>query len=340
MRRIRTASARGSDQNTGRGIDRRALIGAFALGVAAPAARAAEAVVRMDDPRLAAILDPLQRLRTLYGGGRWCEGPCWVPARGGLVFSDVRRNQILLLTRTWGAEILIAPADNANGNALDARGRLVTCEHRGRRVVRREADGELTVLADAFAGNPLNAPNDAVLGPDGAIWFTDPVFGITEPEEGLQALPEQRARRVYRVREPGQVEAMTDAVDQPNGLAFSPNGKTLYVAEAGAALNPEGGRAILAFPVEPDRLGAPRTFAQIEAGIPDGLKVDVDGRVYAACVDGARIFDPDGTRLGRIATPTPAGNLAFGGEDGRTLFITAGAMIHAVDLKAPALTRF
>lgn len=116
--------------------------------------------------------------------------------------------------------------------------------------------------------------------------------------------------------------------------------KTLYVSESGAALNPEGARAILAFPVEPDRLGPPEPFASLEAGVPDGLKVDVDKRVYAACIDGVRIFDPDGTMLGRIATPTAAGNLAFGGRDGRRLFITAGSMIHAVELKAPATPRF
>ncbi|MDP4022032.1 SMP-30/gluconolactonase/LRE family protein [Methylobacterium sp. NEAU 140] len=320
-------------------IDRRALIGA-GLALAATGARAAAPVVRVDDPRLEAVLEPRQTLRTLYRGGRWCEGPCWLPHRAGLAFSDVKRNHILLLTRAGEVETLVAPSNNANGNTLDARGRLITCEHRGRRVVRRDPDGAVTVLADSFAGKPLNAPNDAVLGPDGAIWFTDPVYGIAEPEEGIQAEPEQRARRVYRIPEPGRVEAMTAAVDQPNGLAFAPDGKTLYVAESGAARNPEGGRAILAFPVEADRLGAPRVFAALEAGVPDGLKVDLDGRVYAACIDGVRIFDPAGVLLGRVATPTTAANLAFGGPDDRTLFITAGSAVHAIELRAPALRRF
>ncbi len=313
-------------------LHRRALLGG-ALALAATGARAAGPVVRVDDPRLTDLVDPDARLETLYRGGRWCEGPVFAPRLGGLVFSDVKADRILVLGADRGVAVLRAPANNANGNTLDRQGRLVTCEHRGRRVVRQEADGNLTVLAERFDGKPLNSPNDAVEGPDGAIWFTDPVFGITEPEEGLQAVPAQSARRVYRVREPGRPEAMTDALDQPNGLAFAPDGRTLYVSEAGAALNPEGGRAILAFPVTGAGLGPPRTFATLEAGVPDGLKVDRRGRVLAACIDGVRIYDPDGTPLGRIATPTVAGNLAFGAE-GRRLYIAAGHAIHAIPLRA------
>jgi len=192
------------------------------------------------------------------------------------------------------------------------------------------------VLADAFAGRPLNAPNDLALAPDGALWFTDPVFGITMPDEGLMAKPAQEARRVYRI-DPvsGRVEGMTDAVGQPNGIAFSPDGRRLYVSDTSAALkNPEGARVILAFPVSGGwTLGQPKAFATLEAGVPDGLAVDADGRVYAACFDGVRVFDPDGIRLGRIATATAAANIAFGGPDGRRLFIAAGAHVHAIDLK-------
>lgn len=316
---------------------RRTLLGAGLGLVAATTVRAASGVVRVDDPRLASLIDPAARLRTPFRDGRWCEGPCWAPAYGGLVFSDTKANRIRVLAEDGAVSTLFDPSDNANGNTLDARGRLVTCEHRTRRVVRREGDGTVTALADAFGGRPLNAPNDAVPGPDGTIWFTDPVFGITQPEEGVLAEPEQAARRVYRITASGTVEAMTDALDQPNGLAFAPDGRTLYVSESGAALNPEAGRAVIAFAVATDgRLGARRTFAALEAGVPDGLKVDAAGRVYAACGDGIRIFAPDGTRLGRIATPTAAANLAFGGADGRRLFIAAGHAIHAIDLREPA----
>ncbi len=317
--------------------DRRTLLmGGLVLGAAALAGRAEAApVVRVDDPRLGTIIDPQATLATLYAEGRWCEGPCWAPALGGLVFSDVKANRIMVLSpgpEPGRPATFQAPSNNANGNTLDAQGRLVTCEHRGRRVVRREPDGGLTVLADAYDGRKLNSPNDAVQGPDGAIWFTDPIYGITEPEEGIQAEPEQAARRVYRVPEPGRIEAVTDVLDQPNGLAFAPDGRTLYVSESGAALNPEGGRAILAFPVENGRLGRHRVFAELEAGVPDGLKVDAQGHVFAACIDGVRIYHPDGTRLGRIATPVVAANMAFGAR-GR-LYIAASHAIHAIDLKA------
>lgn len=320
---------------------RRTVLGGLILGGAAlagagrAAAGPAAPVVRVDDSRLAAIVDPEAGLATLYAEGRWCEGPCWAPALGGLVFSDVKADRILVLgpgPAPGRPATVRAPAHNANGNTLDGQGRLVTCEHRGRRVVRREADGGLTVLADAYDGRKLNSPNDAVLGPDGAIWFTDPVYGITEPEEGIQAEPEQAARRVYRIPEPGRVEAMTDVLDQPNGLAFAPDGRTLYVSESGASLNPEGGRAILAFPVEDGRLGRHRVLAELEAGVPDGLKVDARGHVFAACIDGVRIYHPDGTPLGRIATPVTAANMAFGAK-GR-LYIAASHAIHAIDLKA------
>lgn len=304
---------------------------AMALG-----ARPAQAapVIRADDSRFADVVDAGARLRTVYAGGRWCEGPCFAPDLGGLVVSDVRANRMMVIDADGEARTFRDPSNNGNGNTLDGQGRLVTCEHRGRRVVRREADGRLTVLAESYDGKPLNSPNDAALGPDGAIWFTDPVFGITKPEEGVMAEPAQRAPRVYRIDPSGKVQAMTDAVGQPNGIAFSPDGRILYVSDTAAALgNSEGARTILAFSVTGSgSLPAPRIFATLDAGVPDGLDVDEAGRLYAACFDGVRVYDPDGTQLGRIATATDAANLAFGGADGRRLFICAGPTVHAIDL--------
>jgi gluconolactonase len=317
-------------------IRRRALLAGAGTALALRGWPAAAApIVRVDDPRLRDVLDPGAPLRTLYAGGRWCEGLCYAPGLGGLIVSDVRANRMVRIGDDGGTSVFRDPSNNANGNTLDGEGRLVTCEHRGRRVVRREPDGRLTVLADAFGGRPLNSPNDAALAPDGAIWFTDPVFGITMPDEGLMATPAQGARRVYRIDPSGRVEAMTDAVGQPNGIAFSPDGSRLYVSDTSAALkNPEGARTVLVFPVREGRgLGAPKPFATVEAGVPDGLAVDADGRVYAACFDGVRIYAPDGTALGRIATATDAANVAFGGPDGRRLFIGAGAHVLAIDLK-------
>ena len=316
---------------------RRTFLRQTALGLAvaaAPGGVRAAPLLRADDPEFSAVVDPQARLATLYAGGRWCEGPCYAPRLGGLVFSDVRANRMWVIGDDGGVRPFRDPSDNANGNALDAAGRLVTCEHRNRRVVRAGADGALTVLADRYDGRPLNSPNDAAPAPDGAIWFTDPVFGISMPDEGIVREPAQTARRVYRIDPDGTLTGQTDALDQPNGLAFSPDGRTLYVSDAGASLNPEGARAIVAFPVENGRsLGTPRTFATLEAGVPDGLTVDADGRVYAACGDGVRIFTPAGKPLGRIATATDAANVTFGGPDGRRLFIASGPAIHAIDLK-------
>jgi gluconolactonase len=311
--------------------------GLAASALAGPGRARAAPIVRRLDPRLDAIIDAGARLKTLHWGARWCEGLCWAPALGGLVFSDVRANRISVLDAERRVSTLRDPANNPNGNALDAQGRLVTCEHRGRRVVRRAPDGSLTVLADTYDGKPLNAPNDVTLGPDGALWFTDPVFGIRQADEGLMAEPAQSARRVYRIDPSGQLGAVTDAVGQPNGLAFAPDGRILYVSDASAALNPEAARRILAFAVEPDRrLGPARVFAELESGVPDGLAVDANGNLYAACEDGVRLYAPDGTPLGRIATPKAAANLAFGGPDRRRLFIAAGDAILAVDLKVAA----
>jgi len=318
-------------------VNRRTFLRQSALGlVALTTARTAQAapILRFDDPEFHAVVDPAARVTTLYDGGRWCEGPCYAPRLGGLVFSDVRANRMMLIGGDGTVRPFRDPSDNANGNTLDGQGRLVTCEHRGRRVVRAEADGTLTVLADRYEGKPLNSPNDTALAPDGAIWFTDPIFGISMPEEGIVRTPEQAARRVYRIDPDGTLTGMSDALDQPNGLAFSPDGRLLYVSDTGGSLNPEGARSVSVFPVEKGRsLGAPRPFATVETGVPDGLAVDAEGRVYAACGDGVRVFRPDGRLLGRIATAQEAANVTFGGPDGRRLFIASGPALMAIDLK-------
>ncbi|WP_235918930.1 SMP-30/gluconolactonase/LRE family protein [Aureimonas psammosilenae] len=319
------------------GYDRRDIL-KLGLGSAILAAmpRIAEAapLVRVDDPELASVIDPTARARTIFEGGKWCEGTCYVPALAGLVFSDVKSNRLWLVKDDGSREPYRDPSNNSNGNVLDAEGRLVTCEHRTRRVVRQEKDGTLTTLAETFEGKRLNSPNDAVLAPDGAIWFTDPTYGITQPAEGILAEPEQTARRVYRIDPSGRLEAKSDAFDQPNGIGFSPDGRVLYVSETGGGANPEGARGIHAFDVSAEgNLSGKRIFAAYDSGVPDGLAVDVEGRVYAASGDGVRIYGSDGRMLGRIATAKTVGNLAFGGPDGRRLFIAATDVIQVIDMK-------
>lgn len=306
-----------------RGLTRRPLLG---LALLAPfAARAGNA--------LSAVIDPDARVETLYAAGQWCEGPVWIPALNSLVFSDVRRNRMIRIPDGGSPERFRDPSENANGNTLDAQGRLITCQHRTGRVVRWEADGTFTVLAERFGTGRLNSPNDVVVARDGAVWFTDPTFGISDPSEGEPRSTEQAGSFVYRLAPDGALTAVATDFHEPNGLAFSPDERILYVAETGKAPDGSMPRTIRAFDVSDGRLSNGRVFARLEAGVPDGLKVDTDGRVYAGTGDGVRIWTADGTLLGRIPTEGPCANIAFGGPDGRRLYICAGPKVLAVETR-------
>ena len=308
---------------TRRGIGRRPLLGLALFGALASRARAA------DD--LSAVLDPSARVETLYDEGEWCEGPVWAPSLGGLIFSDVRRNRMMLIREGGRADVFREPSNNANGNTLDTQGRLVTCEHRTSRIVRRETDGAITVLADRYDGGRLNAPNDVVVARDGAIWFTDPTYGIDQPEEGKPRPSEQKGRFVFRLTPNGSLAVATDRFVQPNGLAFSPDERILYICESGTREGAAG--EIRAFDVADGQLSNERVFATVSKGVPDGVKVDTDGRVYAGTGDGVRIWSADGRPGGHIPTEGPCANIAFGGPDGRQLFLCAGKRVLAVETK-------
>ncbi|AMB43672.1 SMP-30/gluconolactonase/LRE family protein [Methylobacterium sp. AMS5] len=307
-----------------RGIARRPLLGLALLGALASRALAA------DD--LSAVLDPSSRAETLYDEGAWCEGPVWVPSLGGLIVSDVRRNRMMLIREGGRAEVFREPSNNSNGNAVDAEGRLVTCEHRTSRVVRRETDGSITVLADRYDGGRLNAPNDVVVARDGAIWFSDPTYGIDQPEEGKPRPSEQKGRFVFRLAPDGSLAVATDRFVQPNGLAFSPDERVLYICESGTREGAAG--EIRAFDVADGQLANERVFATVSKGVPDGVKVDTDGRVYAGTGDGVRIWSADGRPVGHIPTEGPCANIAFGGPDGRRLLLCAGKRVLAIETKA------
>lgn len=308
---------------TARSLTRRPFLGLMLL---APfAARAADG--------LAAILAPGAQVRTLYAEGEWCEGPVWVPALNSLVFSDVRRNRMIRIPDGGAPVTFRDPSENANGNTLDAQGRLITCQHRTGRVVRQEPDGTFTVLAERFRDGRLNSPNDAVVAGDGAVWFTDPTYGITQASEGEPRASEQAGSFVYRRAPDGTLAAVATDFHQPNGLAFSPDGRILYVAESGGAPDGSMPRTIRAFDVAGENLSNGRAFARLESGVPDGLKTDTDGRLYAGTGDGVRVWSPDGTFLGRIPTEGPCANIAFGGPDGRRLFLCAGKRVLAVETR-------
>lgn len=284
------------------------------------------------DPRFRALTIPNTQLERLYDKCRWAEGPVWFNDGGYLLWSDIPNERILRWIPEHGVSVFRANSNFANGNTRDLQGRLVTCEHGTRRVTRTEADGSITVLADQFQGKRLNSPNDVVVHRDGGVWFTDPTYGILSDYEGFQAEPEQEGSFVYRI-DPlsGVITCVASDFVQPNGLAFSPDGKTLYVADSARSHDPQAPHHIRAFEViDASRLGASRVFAVIEPGIPDGFRIDVQGNLWTSAGDGIQCFAPDGTLLGKIRLPEKVANLTFGGPRRNRLFIAANTSLYMI----------
>ena len=266
-------------------------------------------------------------MERVFDGGRWTEGPAYVPAGRYLVFSDIPNDRVLRWDETTGAVgVLRAPADYANGRTLDRLGRLVSCEQGTRRVTRVEHDGSLTVLADRYRGNRFNSPNDVVEHSDGGIWFTDPSYGIDSDYEGIRAASELDGCHVYRVDPRGEVHRVADDFDRPNGLAFSAGEETLYVGDSRR-------KHIRRFDVvDGAALSGGEVFATCDAGTFDGLRLDAEGRLWAAAHDGLHCFAPEGTLLGKLHVPEVTSNLVFGGPRRNHLFITATTSVYAIRL--------
>ncbi|MCC7547410.1 MAG: SMP-30/gluconolactonase/LRE family protein [Burkholderiales bacterium] len=271
-------------------------------------------------------------------GFRWAEGPAYFAAGRYLIFSDIPNNRLMrLLEDDNHLSVFRYPALNCNGNTVDREGRLISCEHSGRRVVRTEHDGTITVIADAYNGKKLNSPNDAVVASDGSIWFTDPTYGVRGWYEGLHGDIEQTSHNVYRVdRNTGAIKVVIDDFVQPNGILFSPDEKKLYVVDTGISEGPQNPSHIRSFDVDVGgtvRNG--KVFAKYETGLCDGIRCDVEGNVWAAGgwgdpkEDGVRSFAPDGTLLGKIHLPETAGNLTFGGVLRNRLYILASTSVYA-----------
>jgi gluconolactonase len=279
------------------------------------------------DPRFAAVLRPGARLLSLYDQAIFSEGPVWWPARGMLVWSDIEGRRVYGWHPNGAVDVVADATAFINGNALDANGRLIHCEHGRRGISRTDERGE-TMLVAEYNGRRLNSPNDLVLGPDGAIWFTDPTYGLLNPRQGCPAEPELDHQSVYRfVESSGELTRMAD-LEQPNGLAFAPDGRTLYVSDTA-----EDRHHILAFTVGEDgEMAERRVFRVIEPRLPDGFKVDARGWVWTSSGAGVQVFSADGEPLGVIPTPHGCTNCAFGGADGRRLFITGDESLWAIDL--------
>lgn len=267
-----------------------------------------------------------QRLHT---GCRWVEGPTWFPAGRYLVFSDIPNDRILRWDETTGAVgVFREPAGYANGHTRDNEGRLVTCEQGNRRLTRTEHDGSVTVLADRYDGRRFNSPNDVVVDRDGAVWFTDPDYGIASDYEGHRADSEIGGCHVYRI-DPADasVRVVADDFDRPNGLAFSPDWTWLYVADTPR-------RHIRRFAVADDgRLSGGEVFCTCDAGVFDGIRFDTAGRLWAAAGDGVHCFADDGTLLAKLRLPEVVSNLTFGGPKRNHLYVTASSSVYALRLK-------
>ena len=287
------------------------------------------------DERFRFLIQRNARLRRLATGFEWTEGPVWFADLQVLLFSDIPADRMMRLTPDGQVGVFRQPSGYSNGNTRDRQGRLVTCHHGKRAVTRTEASGQITVLADRHAGRRLNSPNDVIVQSNGAIWFTDPTYGILSDYEGYAAEPEQDAHHVFRIDpDTGRVEAMIDDFVQPNGLALSPDEATLYVAESGSSHDPSVPSVIRAFDLSSGRPSGGDVFATIDAGLPDGFRVDSEGRVWSSAADGVHCFAPDGALLGKILVPEVVSNLCFGGPRGNRLFITATTSVYSVPVNA------
>lgn len=284
------------------------------------------------DRRFYDLTVPIAEVEEIFNGCRWSEGPVWFNDHSSLVWSDIPNRRLLRWIEGLGVSVFRAETNFLNGNTRDQQGRLVSCEHGGRRVIRTEPDGSITVIADSYNGKKLNSPNDVVVKSDGSIWFTDPDYGIMSDYEGFKSEMEQDGCNVYRVDPDSKtIEVVAGDFVKPNGLAFSEDEQILYIADSGRSHDPDGPHHIRAMDVsDTNVLSNSRVFCEVEPGLPDGFRVDIYGNVWTSCQDGVLCFDRNGTILGKIKIPQMVSNLTFGGPRKNRLFITATKSVYTV----------
>ncbi len=286
------------------------------------------------DNRFNRLFNGNAQVERLATGFKWAEGPAYFGGGRYLVWSDIPNNRMMRYDETDGStSVFRQPSGNSNGNTVDRQGRLITCEHGGRRVSRTEHDGTVVTLADSFEGKKLNSPNDAVVKSDGSIWFTDPMYGIDTDYEGNKAVSEIGRCNVYRIDgTTGAITAVITDMERPNGLAFSLDEKLLYVADTGRTHKPDHPAEMRVFDVNGATVSNGRQFCVCTNGLFDGFRLDSEGRIWTSAADGVHCYHPDGTLIGKVKVPEPVANVAWGGDKYNVLYICATTSLYAVRL--------
>lgn len=287
------------------------------------------------DKRFRRLFNGSAHVDKLFTGCRWAEGPVYFAAGRYLLWSDIPNDRMLRFDETDGSvSVFRQPAGNSNGNTTDRDGRLVTCEHGGRRVSRTEHDGSITTLADKWKGKRLNSPNDVVVKSDGSIWFTDPAYGIDTDYEGNKAESEIGACHVYCIDpRSGEVEAVITDMVRPNGIAFSPDEKLLYVVDTGRTHGEQNPAHMRVFKVgDGPKVSGGDVFADCTQGLFDGFRLDTEGRIWTSAADGIHCYDPDGTLIGKVKVPEVVANCAWGGLKRNVLYICGTSSLYSVRL--------
>jgi gluconolactonase len=306
------------------------------------------AAVIVHDGRARDLALPGESLHRLAGGAEWSEGPVWMHEDGSVLWSDIPNNRMMRWHPTEGSGVWRAQVDFTNGHARERDGSLLHCSHGQRAIIRTRFDAEFRALADEivvdrYQGRRLNSPNDVIIKSDGTIWFSDPPYGILSDREGHRADPELGDNYVFRFDPSSRtLDIVTDWIEEPNGLAFSPDETILYVSDTSAALRTDGSghHHIVAFDVIATRtLANPRIFAVVEPGLADGFRIDARGWIYTSSASGVQVYHPDGTRLASIPVPEKVGNLCFGATGRDTLFICATSSLYGIRLNASGMQR-
>jgi gluconolactonase len=284
------------------------------------------------DQRFRSYVLPNAPLVILGEGFAWLEGPVWFADHDCLLFSDLPNNRIMHWNEDGGISVFRHPSGFANGHTRDRQGRLIGCSHQHRCITRTELDGRITVLAANYDGKRLNSPNDVICRSDGTLWFSDPTYGINTDYEGGKQTPELPPALYRFDPRSGSLTAMADDFEGPNGLAFSPDERLLYVAESGRQFAPDPVQHIRVFDVLDDgeRLSGGRIFHTITPGYADGFRLDQDGNLWSSAANGVHCIAPDGTLLGVINVPFVVSNLTFGGRNRCRLFICASHTLFAI----------